>query len=63
MARLNMARSLTWPSTISWVLIDQTCLGRSGGLGPISLPLFQGAWGRSFNDTDSLLGMVVLLGC
>jgi hypothetical protein len=25
-----------------WSLIDHTCLGQSGGLAPISLPLFQG---------------------
>jgi hypothetical protein len=35
------------PSTINRVLIDQTCFGRSGGLDPISLPLFQGVRGRS----------------
>src|ERR1700738_5318048 len=42
-ARLNMARSRVRPSTSNRVLIDQTCFGRSGGLAPISLPLFQGA--------------------
>jgi len=30
------------PSIWSLVRIDQTCLGDSGGLAPISLPLFQG---------------------
>src|SRR5262249_35044444 len=43
-AKLNMARSRVRPSTINRVLIDQTCFGRSGGLAPISLPLFQGVW-------------------
>src|SRR5262249_8268037 len=61
-AKLNMARSLVRPSTINRVLIDQTCFGRSGGLAPISLPLFQGVRGASFNRRASLAGMVVLLG-
>src|SRR5215475_11356086 len=47
-ARLNMARSRARPSTINRVLMDQTCFGRSGGLAPISLPLFHGVRGRSF---------------
>ena len=42
MARLNSARSRLRPSTWSLVRIDQTCLGRSGGLAPIIFPLFQG---------------------
>ena len=42
MAKLNRARSRIRPSTSNRVLIDQTCFGRSGGLAPISLPLFQG---------------------
>ena len=41
-ARLNMARSRARPSIWSFVLIDQTCLGRSGGFAPVSLPLFHG---------------------
>src|SRR5262245_33614533 len=41
-AKLNMARSRVRPSTINRVLIDQTWFGRSGGLAPISLPLFRG---------------------
>jgi hypothetical protein len=40
--KLNMVRSRVRPSTISRVLIAHTCFGRSGGLAPISLPLFQG---------------------
>ena len=30
------------PSIWSFVRLDQTCLGLSGGLAPVSLPLFQG---------------------
>src|SRR5271169_5519586 len=41
MARLNIAKSRIRPSTWSFVRIDQTCFGRSGGFAPISLPLFQ----------------------
>src|SRR6266487_1381859 len=41
-ARLNMARSRSRPSIWSFVRIDQTCFGRSGGFAPVSLPLFQG---------------------
>src|SRR5450631_1932123 len=41
-ARLNMARSRARPSIWSFVRIDQTCLGRSGGFAPVSFPLFQG---------------------
>src|SRR5260370_14419998 len=40
-ARLNIARSRTRPSIWSLVRIDQTCLARSGGFDPVSLPLFQ----------------------
>src|SRR5579863_10042057 len=42
MAKLNRARSRIRPSASNRVLIDQTCFGRSGGLAPIILPLFQG---------------------
>src|SRR6266849_6253853 len=38
-ARLNIAKSRVRPSTWSFVRIDQTCFGRSGGFAPISLPL------------------------
>ena len=41
-AKLNMARSRARPSIWSFVRIDQTCLGRSGGFAPVSLPLFHG---------------------
>jgi hypothetical protein len=41
MAKLNMARSRLRPSI--YVLTDRTWLGRRGGLGPTSLPLFQGS--------------------
>jgi hypothetical protein len=40
-AKLNIARSLVRPSICNLVLINETCFGRSGGFGPISLPLFQ----------------------
>src|SRR5262245_26544652 len=42
MARLNSANSRIRPSIWSLVRIDQTCLGQSGGLAPMSFPLFQG---------------------
>jgi len=41
-ARLNSARSRLRSSICSLVRIDQAWLGRRGGLGPTSLPLFQG---------------------
>ena len=39
--RLNSANSRIRPSMWSLVRIDQTCLGQSGGLAPMSFPLFQ----------------------
>jgi hypothetical protein len=57
-----MARSRLRPSIISRVLIAQTCFGRSGGLAPMSLPLFQGVRLVAANSYASLSGMVVLLG-
>ena len=45
------------PSTINRVLMDQTCFGRSGGLAPISFPLFQGVWGWLFEGHSSFSGM------
>src|SRR5438046_9850914 len=61
-ARLNMARSRTRPSIWSFVRIDQTCFGRSGGFAPVSLPLFQGTrlWGVGVAITSSCI--VILLG-
>ena len=56
-----MARSRVRPSTSNRVRIDQMCFGRSGGLAPISLPLFQGVRDGLFNRQASLSGMVVLL--
>src|SRR5258708_28251229 len=41
-ARLNIARARVRRSIWSFVRIDQTCFGRSGGFAPVSLPLFQG---------------------
>src|SRR5690242_14235973 len=61
-ARLNIARSRVRPSIINRVLMDQTCLGRSGGLAPISFPLFQGVRLELVDAAVSLSGMVVLLG-
>jgi hypothetical protein len=37
------------------------CFGRSGGLAPISFPLFHGMWGQFFEGHSSFSGMVVLL--
>jgi hypothetical protein len=45
----------------SRVRIDQTWFGRSGGLAPISLPLFQGVR-RALVERLSSSGMIVLLG-
>src|ERR1700737_4133538 len=42
MAGLNIAKSRIRPATCNFVRIVQTCLGRSGGLAPVNLPLFQG---------------------
>jgi hypothetical protein len=62
-AKLNIARSRARPSIWSFVRIDQTCLGRSGGFAPVTLPLFQGtrfwAVGVSFDWSC----MVMLLSC
>ena len=52
-AKLNIVRSRARPSIWSFVRIDETCLGRSGGLLQSTLPLFQGtrfwAMGVSFD--------------
>src|SRR5690349_13138643 len=61
-ARLNMARSRVRPSIINRVLMHQTCFGRSGGLAPISFPLFQGVRLGLVDVVGSLSGMFVLLG-
>src|SRR6516225_5476731 len=42
MAKLNIARSRVLPSTWSLLRMDQTYLGRSGGLTPANFPLFHG---------------------
>src|SRR6516164_6199780 len=42
-ARLNIARLRVRPSICSLLRIDQTCLGRSGGFAPVSLPLLHGS--------------------
>jgi hypothetical protein len=47
--------------TSSFVRIDQTCLASSGGLAPISFPLFQGVrFGVGRIEPSS--SMVILLG-
>jgi len=40
--QIEHVRSRARPSIWSVVQVDQTCLGRSGGFAPVSLPLFQG---------------------
>src|ERR1700694_514140 len=60
-ARLNMARSRTRPSIWSFVRIDQTCFGRSGGFAPVSLPLFQGVRVGGVGLSLSLSCMDILL--
>src|SRR5216683_5737537 len=59
-ARLNIARSRLRSVTWSLVRIDQTCFGRSGGLAPISLPLFQGPR-LSVGATEASLSCMVIL--
>jgi hypothetical protein len=49
------------PSISSRVRIDQTCFGRSGGLAPISLPLFQSSRRGLEEGQFSRLDMIVLL--
>src|SRR5579864_6416633 len=61
MARLNIAKSRLRSAICSLVRIDQTCFGRSGGLAPISLPLFQaGRLGAAGAEVSSSC-MVLLL--
>src|SRR6266852_2192519 len=60
-ARLNIARSRLRFATWSLVRIDQTCFGRSGGLAPISLPLFQPPRLGAVATGASLSCMVILL--
>src|SRR5579863_7714245 len=40
--QIEHARSRPRPSIWSFVRMDQTCFGRSGGFAPVSFPLFQG---------------------
>src|SRR5208282_6277479 len=61
MAKLKRARSRIRPSNSNRVLIDQTCFGRSGGLAPISLPLFQGV--RLLGGEQFLLSDMIVLLC
>src|SRR5437870_521774 len=60
--KLNIANSRIRPSTCSLVRIDQTCFGRSGGLAPTNLPLFQAPRRAELSKTSSWSCMVVLLG-
>src|SRR5713226_4246606 len=60
-ARLNIARSRLRSATWSLVRIDQTCFGRSGGLAPISLPLFHAPRLSAGATEASLSCMVILL--
>src|SRR6266478_6182256 len=60
-ARLNIARSRLRSATWSLVRTDQTCFGRSGGLVPTSLPLFQGPRLSEAATEASLSCMVILL--
>jgi hypothetical protein len=55
--RARMRSAAIW----SFVRIDQTCLGRSGGLAPTSLPLFQGPRLSEGATGASLSCMVILL--
>src|SRR3954453_8454479 len=59
-AKLNMAKSRARPSIWSFVRIDQTCLGRSGGFAPVSLPLFHGTrLGAAVGLTGSCLAILL----
>ncbi len=60
MARLKSARPRTFRITCRCVQIAQTCLGCSGGLGPTSLPLFQGIRGAEGASAFRIVSMVSL---
>src|SRR6202166_4298037 len=62
-ARLNIAKSRVRPAICSLVRIDQTCFGRSGGLAPTNLPLFQGTRFGAAGAGVLLSCMVILLVC
>src|ERR1700693_3297950 len=62
-ATLNIAKSRVRPAICSLVRIDQTCFGRSGGLAPTNLPLFQGTRFGAAGVGLSLSCMVILLVC
>src|SRR4029077_15485394 len=61
MARLNKARSRVRWSIWSLVRIAQTCFCRSGGLAPISFPLFQGVRPGAGSKNSALSCIIVLL--
>src|SRR5262249_18336838 len=60
-ARLNIAKSRLRSAIWSFVRIDQTCFGRSGGLAPTRLPLFSGPRAREGTTEVSLVCMVIVL--
>jgi len=60
--QMNIARSRVRPSIWSFVRIDQTCFGRSGGFAPVSLPLFQGTRFASVGVAITASCIVILLG-
>src|SRR5664279_5670586 len=62
MAKLNNARSRVRLSIWSLVRIAQTCFCRSGGLAPVSFPLFQGIRLGADSSELALSCMVALLG-
>src|SRR6476646_7752184 len=62
MAKLNIAKSRSRPSTCSFVRINQTCFACSGGLAPVNFPLFQGVrWGVIAIVVSYCIGGLLLL--
>jgi hypothetical protein len=59
MAKLNIAKSRSRPSTWRLVRIDETFLGRSGGFDPINLPLFQGTRDLLFAWASGSVSMLI----
>src|SRR6516165_4397248 len=58
LARLTIAKSRIRFSIWSLVRMDQTCLAKSGGFGPINVPLFQAV---RFGGIDFSFSMAVLI--
>jgi len=63
MARLNRARSRVRPSSCNFARMDHTWPGRSGGFGPVSLPLLRAGRGASPGDDGGELSFMVGLPC